>query len=329
MKRIVLLVLSVLFLTSCGGGGGGGVTAVSSYADLGDCSSMNEGAVRLVSEENQQYRCEGGEWKEYENKTSPFDESGNQGSGSGLPFGGSNGGNGGFVPSVDMPGGMCSLESSFIESNDFCHFKTDYKTYIKVDEKCYDDLIIGTSEIEITPGCVSTEYVTYSDTKKMVTIVNSGCSSTTDMDAQEYAKELQEAQLFCDTLENLIRNAKLQKYGVSSSCNLNTPGTPAYLSISMSIYLYAARLLNSGQGPGAGLGSEITFIANNIFYSIDNGPYQLNTFQLGEADKLEEYCASSEKCDIFGDVAGSLEASCMVANEGQIGLVFGLPYFLD
>ena len=313
LKRIVLLVLSVLFLTSCGGGGGGGVTAVSSYADLGDCSSMNEGAVRLVSEENQQYRCEGGEWKEFENMKSPLDGSGNQSGSTGLPFGGSNGGNGGFVPSVDMPGGMCSFESSFIESDDLCFFKSDYKTYIRMDEKCHDDGVIN-------PDCTTSKYVTYSDAKKTVTIVEPGCPVEKEISAQQY-------QLACDSIVNLLKNTRLQKYGVTSFCNLNASNSFPYLSITMSIYLYAAQTY--GEGPGLGLGNTIRYTLENIYYQINNGPYQLNTSQLEIADKIEEYCASSEKCDIFGDVAGSLEASCMVANEGQPGLVFGLPYFLD
>ena len=54
-----------LFLAACSSSGGGGVVAVSSYADLEECTSATEGSVRLVSDENLQYRCTDGDWEEY------------------------------------------------------------------------------------------------------------------------------------------------------------------------------------------------------------------------------------------------------------------------
>ena len=230
MKRIVSLFFTAVFFASCGGGGGG-VAAVSSYADLEDCSSINEGTVRFVSEENKQYRCEGGQWKEYENTMSPFGGSGNQSGNTGLPIGGTNGQNGSSGLSVGLPGGMCSFESSFIESDDLCFIKTDYKTYIRIDEKCHEDGVI-------IPDCMGSTYVAYSDVKKSVTLTETACTATSEIGAQE----LQQARLYCDTLENLAKNTRLQKYGVSVSCNLNMLGKPAYESGSMSIYLFGAEI---------------------------------------------------------------------------------------
>ena len=61
----ILVGLVVIPLAACTGGGGGGVVAVSSYEDLGKCSSAMEGTIRLVSDENQQYRCVDGYWEKY------------------------------------------------------------------------------------------------------------------------------------------------------------------------------------------------------------------------------------------------------------------------
>lgn len=308
LKRIVSLFFTAVFFASCGGGGGG-VAAVSSYADLEDCSSINEGTVRFVSEENKQYRCEGGQWKEYENTMSPFGGSGNQSGNTGLPIGGTNGQNGSSGLSVGLPGGMCSFESSFIESDDLCFIKTDYKTYIRIDEKCHEDGVI-------IPDCMGSTYVAYSDVKKSVTLTETACTATSEIGAQE----LQQARLYCDTLENLAKNTRLQKYGVSISCNLNMLGKPAYESGSMSIYLFGAGFMNESWNNPASLSS--------IYYSINYGPYQLNTTRLEEADKLEEYCTSREKCDIFGAVTKSIEASCMAKNMSGTGLdiVYAIDY---
>ena len=305
MKRIVLWIFMAVFFASCGGGGGG-LTAVSSYADLGECSSLNEGAIRIVSEENQQYRCEDGEWNEYENKVSPFGESGNQSGGSGWSSGGTNEQNGGFGSSNGLPGGMCSFESSFIESDDLCLIKTDYKTYIKIYEKCHND---G----EIIPDCKGSTYITYSDVTKSVTLTETACTAANEVGTQE----LQQSRQYCDTMEDLVSNPKLQKYDVAFSCNWNTSGSPMYESSSMSIYLYGADFISDSRNNPS--------LLTTVFYSIDGGPYQLNTARLEEADKLEEYCASREKCDIFGAVAKSLEASCVSVNMSDIGLEVSFP----
>lgn len=60
----VLFGFVVIPFVACSGGGGG-VVAVSSYDDLGKCSSAMEGTMRLVSDENQQYRCVDGYWEKY------------------------------------------------------------------------------------------------------------------------------------------------------------------------------------------------------------------------------------------------------------------------
>ncbi|MBR2212500.1 MAG: fibrobacter succinogenes major paralogous domain-containing protein [Fibrobacter sp.] len=76
-----------LFLAACSSSGGGGVVAVSSYADLEECTSATEGSVRLVSDENLQYRCTDGDWEEYV----PVAQSPAQGGYSGAPSWGGKG----------------------------------------------------------------------------------------------------------------------------------------------------------------------------------------------------------------------------------------------
>lgn len=84
--KCVFLATVTLFLAACSSGGGG-VVAVSSYADLEECTSATEGSVRLVSDENLQYRCTDGDWEEYV----PVAQSPAQGGYSGAPSWGGKG----------------------------------------------------------------------------------------------------------------------------------------------------------------------------------------------------------------------------------------------
>ena len=73
-KKMIALLAScvVLTLAACSGGGGGGVMAVDSYPDLGECTSTNEGATRLVSDEKQYYRCKDGVWEKTSYPSTPI-----------------------------------------------------------------------------------------------------------------------------------------------------------------------------------------------------------------------------------------------------------------
>lgn len=51
-------------ISGCNGANAGaGIMAVSSYENLGECSSSQEGLMRSVLDENKMYRCQSGRWE--------------------------------------------------------------------------------------------------------------------------------------------------------------------------------------------------------------------------------------------------------------------------
>ena len=274
------LIFGMVFFIACSGGGGG-VASVSSYAELGDCSSMNEGTIRFVSGENKQYRCVDGEWTEY--KESTFGESGNRGG---------------------MPNGMCSIKPAFVESDSLlCEVETDYKTYIKVVEKCYE---AGGGNVKIEPDCFGYEYVRYSS--GIISIISSACMYASEMSKQD----LEMASDYCDTFQNLVeKHQQLEKYNVSYSCNLRSIGAPLAESLSLSEYLWAATYTRNSNG-----------FTNYVFFSINEDPCFLNDESLEKADELRKFCELPEECDIFGDIARAQELSCYALNYERLAVTY-------
>ena len=122
MNKIVqLLAIAAIaaLITSCNTGSGAGIAAASSYSDLGNCSSTNEGVVRTVSNEN--YRCENGTWKK-------------QSSGL-IPGGGSSGGT---RQNDDEP------QIGTVKGR-FCSMETDYNTYVEMESRLFSGGYVSVS----------------------------------------------------------------------------------------------------------------------------------------------------------------------------------------
>ena len=70
MKKMVLigfcLFLDLVAILACSSSGGGttGPTQVSSYEELGECDSLQEGVTKYVVSEEQYYKCRENSWVE-------------------------------------------------------------------------------------------------------------------------------------------------------------------------------------------------------------------------------------------------------------------------
>ena len=63
-KMQLLIFLVILLLVACSDSGtDSGIAQVETVYGLGECEAANEGVVKLVTSENQYYKCKGGSWK--------------------------------------------------------------------------------------------------------------------------------------------------------------------------------------------------------------------------------------------------------------------------
>ena len=87
-KTTIIIIATILgvFLAACGSdsGTGSGIAQAETVYGLGECETANEGVVKLVTSEDQYYRCVNGAWEETEapvqsssSISSPFARSGN------------------------------------------------------------------------------------------------------------------------------------------------------------------------------------------------------------------------------------------------------------
>ena len=67
LKSIIITIASILgvFLVACGSdsGTGSGIAQAETVYGLGECEASNEGVVKLVTSENQYYKCVDGDWE--------------------------------------------------------------------------------------------------------------------------------------------------------------------------------------------------------------------------------------------------------------------------
>ena len=70
LKSIIITITSILgvFLAACGSdsGTGSGIAQAETVYGLGECEESNEGVIKLVTSENQYYKCVDGAWEETE-----------------------------------------------------------------------------------------------------------------------------------------------------------------------------------------------------------------------------------------------------------------------
>jgi uncharacterized protein (TIGR02145 family) len=68
-KTIIITIASILgaFLVACSDSGtGSGIAQAETVYGLGECEESNEGVIKLVTSENQYYKCVDGDWEETE-----------------------------------------------------------------------------------------------------------------------------------------------------------------------------------------------------------------------------------------------------------------------